>query len=127
MHCEIVCLRKLEKLYPDENQRKEITTTITAFVTLEPCVMCGYALNIAGSMLINSGIPRVIFGAANDKFGGTNEKFDTSKLQPNPYYTRGGLKKEEAIAELVRFYERGNINLPPEKRHRYKKDMARNK
>lgn len=76
--------------------------------------MCGYALNIAG-------IGRVIYGAGNDKFGGNNPEFDTSKMAPHNYESTGGLFKEEAIALLTNFYQRGNQNIPEEQRHRYKK------
>jgi tRNA-specific adenosine deaminase 2 len=76
--------------------------------------MCGYALNIAG-------IGRVIYGAGNDKFGGNNAEFDTSKMSPHFYESRGGLYKNEAVELLAKFYLRGNQNIPEEQRHRYKK------
>ena len=56
--------------------------------------MCGYALNIAG-------VKRVIYGAANEKFGGNNAEFDTSKMKPNPYTSIGGVYRDEAVDLLA--------------------------
>ena len=66
----------------------------------------------------------MIYGAGNSKFGGNNSEFDTSKLPPRPYESIGGLFKEEAIDLLSSFYERGNVNIPEEQRHRYKKSKT---
>ena len=50
MHCEIVCLKNLEERYPNEDLRAKVISQVVAYVTLEPCIMCGYALNIAGTL-----------------------------------------------------------------------------
>lgn len=49
MHCEILCIKQLEAIEPDAGKRKEMLDSIVAYVTLEPCMMCAYALNIVGS------------------------------------------------------------------------------
>lgn len=54
-HCEINCIREIGDA--------EILRNLTVYVTVEPCIMCGYALNLAG-------VKRVVFGTKNDKFGG---------------------------------------------------------
>ena len=41
----------------------------TLFVTIEPCVMCSGAIGLAR-------IPQVIYGAANQKFGGAGSLYD---------------------------------------------------
>jgi len=39
MHCEIVCIEQLKK----ENIK---LNELVLFVTVEPCIMCAYALNL---------------------------------------------------------------------------------
>ena len=73
--------------------------------------MCAYALNLIG-------IKEVYFGCGNDKFGGNGSVFKFHERLPNPYKSIGGLFEKEAAEILRRFYERGNINIPEEKRNR---------
>ena len=56
-HCEINCMRALAE--------KGIGSFegCTLYVTVEPCIMCAYALHLAK-------ISRVVYGCDNDKFGG---------------------------------------------------------
>jgi len=56
-HCEINCIRAMAK------QGSDLQGS-TLYVTVEPCIMCAYAINLAG-------VERVVFGCENDKFGGT--------------------------------------------------------
>lgn len=49
------------------------------FVTVEPCIMCSYALNIFG-------IKFVYFGQFNDKFGGCGSVYACNK-----YPFKGGI------------------------------------
>ena len=57
-HCEINCMRELA------SQGIASFEGCTLYVTVEPCIMCAYALHLAR-------IDRVVYGCDNDKFGGT--------------------------------------------------------
>lgn len=46
-------------------------SSITLYVTVEPCVMCASALRQVG-------IGRVVYGAGNDRFGGCGSVLDVS-------------------------------------------------
>ena len=47
MHCEIICIKEIQRNYP------EITDfgDITLYVTCEPCIMCAYAINLMSKIL----------------------------------------------------------------------------
>ena len=57
-HCEINCLRQICR-----QGEKSLLPDCTLYVSVEPCIMCAYALRL-------SGIQKVVFGCENDKFGG---------------------------------------------------------
>lgn len=56
MHCEIACINSLEDKNIDFKK-------LIVFVTVEPCIMCAYALNLKN-------IKKVYFGCKNERFGG---------------------------------------------------------
>ncbi len=70
---------------------------VTLYVTMEPCVMCGGAI-------INSRIPRVVYGAKDYRFGAFGSALDLVKIPLNhtPEVTGGVL--EEECAELLSAY-----------------------
>ena len=87
------------------------------YVTCEPCIMCAAALSLVG-------VKRVVYGCPNDKFGGCGTVIDVhdegcggcggrdvlaggAKLE-----CVGGVMKDEAVALLRTFYERGNPGAP---------------
>ena len=45
-----MCIRELERIEPDLSKRIQLTDEIVAYVTLEPCMMCAFALNLAGPL-----------------------------------------------------------------------------
>ena len=71
----------------------------TLYVTLEPCPMCAGAI-------INARLPRVVFGAADQKAGSVGSVVDLFALPYNhkPDVTRGVLADE--CAELLRDFFR---------------------
>jgi tRNA-specific adenosine deaminase 2 len=94
------------------------------YVTVEPCIMCA-------SLLRQTGIRKVYFGAQNEKFGGTGGVLNIHRengkrvLQPgygvaggkgiiqgncadSDYDVSGGWLREEAIVMLRRFYVQEN-------------------
>ena len=109
LHCEIICITKLNQVY--KNSQKSPFQNLTLYVTCEPCIMCAYALNLVG-------IKEVYFGCKNDKFGGNGSVFSFNESMPNPYKSFGGIFEKEAAEVLRKFYERGNTNIPEEKRNR---------
>ena len=110
MHCEIICINKLNQEL-SKNSQKSPFQNLTLYVTCEPCIMCAYALNLVG-------IKEVYFGCKNDKFGGNGSVFSFNEWLPNPYKSFGGIFEKEAAEVLRKFYERGNTNIPEEKRNR---------
>lgn len=102
-HCEILCLDS------SFNSNIDPSNSI-AIVTVEPCLMCGYALFLAN-------IKKVYYVLSNNKFGGIeslyNIKLDFEVID---------YRKEEIKGLLKKFYEIGNLNLEEEKRHRFKKN-----
>lgn len=57
-HAEFVAIDEVLLAHKDDILREA-----ELFVTVEPCIMCASALSIVG-------IKRVVFGAANERFGG---------------------------------------------------------
>lgn len=64
MHAEIMAINEANLM---EGNWRLLDTTL--FVTIEPCVMCSGAIGLAR-------IPRVIYGAANQKFGAAGSLYN---------------------------------------------------
>lgn len=64
MHAEVMAIQEANRV---EGNWRLLGTTL--FVTIEPCVMCSGAIGLAR-------IPRVIYGAANQKFGAAGSLYD---------------------------------------------------
>ncbi|RIA97486.1 cytidine deaminase-like protein [Glomus cerebriforme] len=93
----------------------EVFQRCVLYVTVEPCVMCAYALR-------QLRIKHVYYGCANERFGGTGSVFDIHrdpKLTLHPAYScEGGYYREESILLLRKFYVRENENAPiPKRKH----------
>ncbi len=84
------------------------------YVTVEPCIMCAGALSLLR-------FRRVVYGCANDRFGGCGSVLNVHETgvlpcgaaeheQPAPLHAVGGLHADEAVALLRSFYLRGNPN-----------------
>ena len=88
---------------------------VEVYVTVEPCVMCAGALRALGAA-------RVVYGAANERFGGCGSVLDIaaeSRFSPaagGVLAVEGGVMGEEAVALLKRFYVGENPNAPEPKR-----------
>lgn len=83
-------------------------SSISVYVTVEPCAMCSCALH-------NLGVNRVVFGCANDRFGGCGSVVNVSEYHSNPVPVIGGLYADEAMSLLKTFYKGVNPNAPPSK------------
>ena len=72
----------------------------TLYVTLEPCPMCAGAI-------INARIPRVVFGASDEKCGACGSVCDLFSMDFNHHpQVEKGLMEEEAKALLTEFFIR---------------------
>ena len=95
----------------------EEVKVLDVYVTCEPCIMCASML---GQLPCTR---KVIFGCANDKFGGGGTCLSVHEMDdapscadgaamPKAYECVGGLFKDEAIELFQRFYVRGNPKAP---------------
>ena len=106
-HCEMLCI---EQAVTDKLSYADIDV----YVTVEPCMMCGYALK-----LLNIG--KTYYIAPNAKFGGVESLYkldlDCEKID---------YRTQDVIKQLQNFYNIGNPSLEPHKRHRFKKEVTCN-
>ena len=109
-HCELVAIDSLVQ----SSDNTIDWSDLTLYVTVEPCVMCAAALRIVG-------LRNIVYGCANDRFGGCASVLDVHNVAPDVVDSLelvSGVLGSEAVDLLQRFYERGNIKLPEHKRHR---------
>lgn len=107
-HAEINCIDYVLDYCKTKNiDYKSYFKNITVYVTVEPCIMCAAALN-------NLCIKEVIYGCANDRFGGKTV-LDVSQFYDYNYRLTGNLLADEAMALLKQFYKGNNPNTPEPK------------
>ena len=77
----------------------------TLYVTLEPCPMCAGAI-------INARIPRVVFGAADQKAGSCGSVCDLFSMEYNHHpEVVSGVREEECAALLRQFFQDLRVTL----------------
>lgn len=77
----------------------------TLYVTLEPCAMCAGAI-------INARIPRVVFGASDEKYGACGSVCDLTAMEFNHHpVVEGGVRREEAAALMQEFFQNLRVEL----------------
>lgn len=77
----------------------------TLYVTLEPCPMCAGAI-------INARIPRVVFGAQDEKCGACGSVCDLFSMNFNHHpQVEKGVKEEESSALLKEFFQQLRVTL----------------
>ena len=75
------------------------------YVTLEPCPMCAGAI-------INARIPRVVYGAADQKAGSCGSVCDLFSMDYNHHpQVVSGVREEECAALLQTFFQKLRITL----------------
>jgi tRNA(adenine34) deaminase len=94
-HAEILAIRAAASMLKTYR-----LTTLTIYVTLEPCVMC------VGAML-NARIARVVYGARDDKAGALGSVYDIGRdgRLNHRFEVVGGVMESEC-AELMREFFR---------------------
>ena len=93
-HAEIGAIRAASRA--TDNYR---LTGSTLYVTMEPCVMCAGAI-------IHARIARVVYGAADERWGGAGSVFDIlgcGRLNHRPV-VRGGVLARESARLLLDFF-----------------------
>ncbi|KAL6738824.1 hypothetical protein Aduo_012329 [Ancylostoma duodenale] len=108
-HAEMVALRNMQAENPDIG---EILHHLILYVTLEPCIMCA-------SGLYELGISKIVYAAANERFGGICSVGNCSKYNQE----KAGVEvvvdstyADHSIALLKSFYDKQNPFAPEEKR-----------
>ena len=77
----------------------------TLYVTLEPCPMCAGAL-------INARIPRVVYGARDEKSGACGSVCDLFHMDFNHHpKVETGVREEECAALLTEFFQNLRVTL----------------
>jgi tRNA(adenine34) deaminase len=94
-HAEVLAIREAAEALGDWHL--EHTTLV---VTLEPCIMC------AGAIL-NSRIPRVVFGAWDEKAGAVGSVYDLLRDRRLPHRVEvfAGVQAEACASMLREFFE----------------------
>jgi len=94
-HAEILALREAAASVHDWH-----LTDATLVVTLEPCIMC------AGAIL-NARIPRVVFGAWDEKAGAAGSMYDVLRDRRLSHRVEvvAGIEEEACAALLLEFFE----------------------
>ena len=113
-HAEMVAFDQLVEYCSKQNlPLQDVCSSSAIYVTVEPCIMCSYALRLTG-------LCKIIFGCRNDRFGGCGSVLDIhdKELQCisdsagasslKPLEITAGVMSEEAIALLQQFYEGDN-------------------
>lgn len=99
-HAEIVALREAAaRLHQDGQGDGWRLSDCTLVVTLEPCAMCAGATVLAR-------IPRVIFGAWDEKAGAAGSVFDILRERRLNHWVEvyAGVREEECSALLREFF-----------------------
>lgn len=110
-HAELVAFRCMQKYYaPDDDS----LTELTLYVTCEPCIMC------AAAIIQTKLFSKVIFGCANSRFGGCGSvrPLELNANISNLPAVQSGVRADEALELLVRFYNTQNPYAPKPKPRR---------
>ncbi|XP_017474266.1 PREDICTED: tRNA-specific adenosine deaminase 2 [Rhagoletis zephyria] len=107
-HAEFLCIdQTLEYCRQNGLLYRDVFPKISVIVTVEPCIMCSAALH-------DLGVKEVIYGCANDRFGGktlVDVPFVTNNIIIKPE-VKGGICADEAMALLKEFYKGENPSAP---------------
>lgn len=107
-HAEMNCIDfLLDYCTINEINYESYFNTVVVYVTVEPCIMCAAALN-------NLKVKEVIYGCANDRFGGKTV-VNVSEFYEKSYTISGNLLADNAMSLLKLFYKGTNPNAPDTK------------
>lgn len=108
-HAEFICIDQVLEYCKKNNlpNATDVFAEITVVVTVEPCIMCAAALD-------NLKVKEVIFGCANDRFGGKTV-IDVYSLLESKIKITGDVRADEAMDLLKLFYKGENPSAPKPK------------
>lgn len=109
-HAEMVAIDQLLE-YAEKMSvtLKELCAASCLYVTVEPCIMCAFALRQVG-------LTSVVFGCRNDRFGGCGSVMDIHQAAMDPSLKKVNCRRaslgdqERARLMLKQFYEGENPN-----------------
>lgn len=113
-HAEIIIIEAvLTWSKKHDLHHKEVFENSALYVTVEPCIMCAGALRQVG-------IPIVVYGCVNERFGGCGSILSIDK-DPLPdlgptFMSISGVLADRAVELLKIFYKGENFNAPECKR-----------
>ncbi|XP_077518930.1 tRNA-specific adenosine deaminase 2 [Amblyomma americanum] len=84
---------------------ESVFRSISVYVTVEPCIMCGSALK-------ELGVKRIVFGCANERFGGVGSVLNVFDDDEHDTEVVPGVWAEQAVDLLKKFYTGENPNAP---------------
>lgn len=84
---------------------KRVFHAITVYVTVEPCIMCASALR-------ELGVRKVVFGCANERFGGLGSVLNVFDGDEFGAEVVSGVRADDAVNLLKAFYTEENPNAP---------------
>lgn len=101
-HAEMGCVEQVLAWCADRRLHwRQVFPAICVYATVEPCIMCASALGVLG-------VSRIVFGCANERFGGMGSvlnSIDETRVV-------SGLWAERAVHLLKTFYAGENPNAP---------------
>ncbi|WP_171943567.1 tRNA adenosine(34) deaminase TadA [Streptococcus suis] len=105
MHAEVMAIQEANRV---EGNWRLLDTTL--FVTIEPCVMCSGAIGLAR-------IPRVVYGAANQKFGAAGSLYDilTDERLNHRVEVETGILEEDCAQIMQDFFRQRREKQKAEK------------
>lgn len=108
-HAEINCIDQVLKFCAEKHLDCEtVFRNLDVIVTVEPCIMCM-------SALFQLHVRSIVYGCANDRFGGCVSVLEVPKLYDSKIVIHGNVKGEEAMRLLQNFYKGVNPNAPEPK------------
>ncbi|KAM7361698.1 tRNA-specific adenosine deaminase 2 [Cochliomyia hominivorax] len=111
-HAEFICIDQVLNYCSTNNlDYLEVFPHISVVVTVEPCIMCSAALH-------DLRVKEIIYGCANDRFGGKTVVDVPQVVGYNQLNIKGGLRADEAMELLKDFYKGENPSAPVAKSKR---------
>lgn len=108
-HAEINCIDQVLKFCTEKRMDYEMVfRNLDVIVTVEPCIMCM-------SALLQLQVRSIVYGCANDRFGGCVSVLEVPKFYDAKIVIYGNVKGEEAMKLLQNFYKGVNPNAPEPK------------
>jgi len=108
-HAEINCIDQVLKFCKEKFMNYEtVFRNLDVIVTVEPCIMCM-------SALLQLQVRSIVYGCANDRFGGCVSVLEVPKFYDPKVMVQGNIKGEEAMKLLKDFYKGVNPNVPESK------------